>query len=307
MKLDYAPLGQQCILTDASYHVLIFRSTKNLYMGKIEHVVWDGDNTIWGWLEYAVPAYEAMASVIASISGKGIDEVAAAMKEFYSSAGTLEHEGLVQGLQSAGFFDGVEDFNLDSTIREAQAAFSKVRNQKLSVYPGISAVMGKIHERGINQIMITDAPGGQAAARLRRSKLSSYINDIYAMSTPDISDIPEGFRRHFQADSSPRVHVLPNEKPHIDLEAIFGLTRERIAESVAIIGDNMAKDIELARLYGCIGIHAKYGAANPDLGARIGKFAPARVAGRSMEVDSYDRSSGRIIGVNNAREILGVI
>lgn len=43
----------------------------------IRHVVWDGDNTIWDWMIYAVPSYEAMCRTIATISRKSFTATSA--------------------------------------------------------------------------------------------------------------------------------------------------------------------------------------------------------------------------------------
>lgn len=222
----------------------------------IEHIVWDGDNTIWDWMEYAVPAYEGMCEAIAEIAHKSFDETAAAMKAFYSAAGTLEHEGLIQGLQAAGFFRHLTDFSMEQTIRTVQRVFGKIRRENLRTYPGISTVMRKIRQRGLEQIVITDAPGGQASARLRYSRLGNNIAGIHAMPT---------------------------------------------AES---------KDMELARRYGCLGIHARYGVARADLVARIRKFAPDRVARRNMQIGDEggrDSSSDRLHHVDEPLEILSIL
>ncbi|PIR55244.1 hypothetical protein COU74_02475 [Candidatus Peregrinibacteria bacterium CG10_big_fil_rev_8_21_14_0_10_36_19] len=266
-------------------------------------VVWDGDNTIWGWLEYAVPAYEAMCREIGIIAGKSFEETAEAMKEVYTKAGTLEYEGLIQDLVTTGFFSSVEGFNIDSTIRRVQKSFSDVRRENLHVYPGVSAVMREIHNRGIKQIMLTDAPGGQADARLRRSRLGSYMDEVFAMPTAEIKDIPDGFTRHFSGDG-PRVNPLNEEKPHTDLENVLKMTRAEIAKHVAIIGDNRSKDMRLALLYECIGVHAAYGAADPDLVRRISVIAPPRVASRSMEIGGDELDENRIRTANKPTEIL---
>lgn len=111
----------------------------------------------------------------------------------------------------------------------------------------------------------------------------------------------------FELDEAPRVYVLLEEKPHVDLERIFGMTREQVARHVAIIGDNDSKDMELARRYGCVGVHAAYGAADPALGKRLDRFAPPRVKNRSMQTDAGGVSGGRIFTANSAREILGFL
>ena len=122
------------------------------FFGRLETVIWDGDNTLWNWMTYAIPAYEAMQNEIARIAEKSPEETAAAMKAFYTEVGTIEHEGLVQGLQAAGFFRNVPNFNLEDTIQRAQTAFNLVRRQHLHVYDGIRDVMEAMSDDDLNFI-----------------------------------------------------------------------------------------------------------------------------------------------------------
>ena len=250
----------------------------------ISTVIWDADNTIWSWMEFAVPAYEAMCQTIAGIAGRSFEETAAAMKAFYSARATLEDEGLIQGLRADGFFDHVAEFDQERAIHEAQRAFSAVRRQRLQVYPGIAETIQHIHERGIRQVIVTDAPARQARARLRHSGISSSIEKVFTMPSAVIPDLPERYQHTSGTDLySFAQDILEDEKPNTNLEHILKLTRETIAREVAIIGDNLAKDMALAESYGCRGIHAAYGVAHPDLVARIQQFAPARVANRNTQ------------------------
>lgn len=270
-------------------------------MRKLELVVWDGDGTLWDWMSYAVPAYEAMCDEIASIAGKSSDETAAAMKAYYTTVGTMEDERLVQGLNSAGFFNHIKDFDINNCIRRAQSTFAGVRTQKLKVYDGIPVVMGEIHDRGIPQILLSDAIRSQAQLRLRFSKLGKYIKEIHCMPSAPSSDIPAEYRR-VHSDLVV-VHELPNEKPHIDLEKVVRKTRKQIKEGVVIIGDNDSKDMVLADLYECLGIKAKYGATTLDLIRRIKRFAPDSAVGRNTQVLTAPLSD-RIRIANSPMEIL---
>ncbi|MBU1152051.1 HAD family hydrolase [Patescibacteria group bacterium] len=254
----------------------------------IKCVCWDGDNTLFGWLEYAVFAYEAMCESIAEISGKSPEIVAAGMKEFYTSAGTLEHEGLIQGLQTQGFFQDIPNFNQEEAIRKAQSVFSEERRERLKTYPGIVDVMKEINNRKIRQVLLTDAPARQAQARLKHTRLDEFISEIYAMPSPTVPQVPDSFKRS-PNNKNPKLHILSNEKPHIDLESILQMTRKEISETVAIIGDNQSKDMALAVLYDCLGIHAKYGViSDKDLLNRILRFSPINVASRNTQTSSID-------------------
>lgn len=252
---------------------------------KLTTVVWDGDNTLWDWMKYAVPAYEAMCSEIAGIAGKSEEETAEAMKAFYTEKGTLEDAGLMQGLSAVGFFEGVEGFDLRGAVLRVQRVFSKVRTDNLEVYEGIRETLEKIKALGVWQIILTDAPLIQVNGRLAHTGLYQYFSGIYAMRASAIPSLPEDLNkwRAVAEQVGPQTEV-PHEKPYSGLEEIVGMNRARIVYEVGIVGDNGSKDMALARKYRCVGVHALYGSPHADLGPRLQKFAPDRVAGRNMQV-----------------------
>lgn len=279
-------------------------------MSELSTVVWDGDNTLWDWMGYAVPAYEAMCEEIARIAGTDFKTTAAAMKAYYSSKGTLEDTRLIQGLEAAGFFSQVQNFDGETTITRVHGIFSRVRRANLHLYDGIEEPLRHIRERGMRQVLLTDAPLPQARARIRHANLHVFFDEIHAMPGVPTQDLPAQFRSSLQErKDEPTGHVVPEEKPHSDLEAVLKMTREQIARHVVIIGDNNSKDMALARQYECSGIHAEYGAAHPDQILRIQQFAPPRVARRNMQVQQEPGSVSpkkpdRIRVANNPTEII---
>jgi len=293
--------------------------------GEITDVIWDGDNTIWDWMKYAVEAYEAMALAIAEETGKSEPEVAAAMKKFYTKAGTIEDERLIQGLTNDGFFKGIPNFDMDKRdklIEKIQKVFHKARSKHLHVYPGVYKVFKTVHEKGINNRILTDAPARQAKMRLKHSRLGPLLKHVNALPSKNDPDLPEIFLERektgkYAADFD--ITEIPTEKPHSNLEEILKMTREQIRRHVVIIGDNDRKDMELVRLFGCRGIHAVYGETTNDLLQRLLRFAPERVAQKSSSLPSAKNGDadaqaakpaehqGLIIPVKDPREILKVL
>ncbi len=254
--------------------------------GQIEEIVWDGDNTIWDWVTYAVHSYETMCSVISQEIGKTEDEVAAAMKRFYTKVGTMEHEGLIQGMRNEGFFNGLPIYD-QALILKVQNAFTQKRKEHLRTYPGIYNAIKTVHGLGIKNTILTDAPAFQAKMRLKRSHLNLHIDHVNAMPTAYIPNLPQEFKdKEAQGRYSVdfKITEIPVEKPHSNLEEILNRTRKSISEHIVIIGDNDQKDMELARIYGCRGIHAIYGIAKPELLRRIKRFAPEKVAAKNSAI-----------------------
>ena len=290
-----------------------FHSSK---FGKITDIIWDGDNTLWDWMKYAVEAYEAMSLAIAEETGKTEEEVAAVMKKFYTKAGTIEDERLIQGLTNAGFFEGVRDFDLNTVIQKAQKAFSDARSANLHLYPQAFKVFKTVHKQGIKNRILTDAPARQATQRIEHLQLGPFLNHVNALPSKDDPDLPPIFRQREQAGKYKvnfLVTEIPTEKPHTNLEEILQMTREQIRKHVVIIGDNDQKDMELVRLFGCRGIHATYGASSTENLQRLLRFAPERIAKKnSSTADKRPTTkksphTGLIVKVKNPAEILKVL
>ncbi|MCX6734545.1 MAG: HAD hydrolase-like protein [Candidatus Peregrinibacteria bacterium] len=247
-------------------------------------VLWDGDNTVWDWMEYAVPAYEAMCEEIARIAGKDTDTTAAAMKAFYAATGTMENVGLIQGLNATGFFNHVKDFDQTTVITQVHSVFNQVREANLHVYPGIQKVMEELRQEGYIQHILTDAPAGQALSRLSHSRLSANIDTVFAMPDPKVEGIPSSLiESHKKKTSNTKVRIVSHEKPHTNLEDVLELTHKQIKRLVTMIGDNKSKDMELAERYGMRGIHAVYGKSSDEQRRRIERFAPLPVLNRNMQ------------------------
>ena len=73
----------------------------------ISAVVWDLDNTFWGWVHWAAEFYPKMADIIAEKTGKPLEEIQRGMQGFYTRAGTMECDWLVQDLEKKWYPEAV--------------------------------------------------------------------------------------------------------------------------------------------------------------------------------------------------------
>ncbi|MFA5829616.1 MAG: HAD hydrolase-like protein [Candidatus Gracilibacteria bacterium] len=279
-------------------------------MTEITDVVFDGDNTIWDWVTYAAHGYDAMAQCIADESKRPEPEVAAAMKQFYTIAGTMEHRGLIQGLEAAGFFKSVPNFNRNELVDKVQNAFTEARRKYLHIYKGMEQVIQTLHECGKRISIITDAPKFQATMRVRYFKLDPFIKGVYAMADSDIQDLPEKFQKRQEAglyDVDFPTFVTPVEKPDSDLETILQMTLDQIARQVLIIGDNPKKDIALAERYGCRAIYAVYGMPEKKYLDRLLRLSPEKVARKNTAISeepTTTSTNNRVVPANEPYDIL---
>lgn len=63
-------------------------------------VVWDADNTLWGWTRMHIAGMGVMSEEIANHTDLEVPSVKESMKNVYSAAGTFDHKPLVQNLQA---------------------------------------------------------------------------------------------------------------------------------------------------------------------------------------------------------------
>ncbi|MBU1953347.1 HAD hydrolase-like protein [Patescibacteria group bacterium] len=270
---------------------------------EIKEIIWDADNTIWNWVRYAARAYPKMAATIAEETGIPADDVIAAMKKYYTATGTLESPWLIQGLEQMGFFKRAKKrINIEELRLRAKAVFQHYRNKYFKKYPGVGEVMKTAHEQGIKNRILTDAPRIQAVMRIKRSKLDEYITSIHAVKTREtITNLPPEIaeaQKNGKYDINCEVEELEVEKPDTRLEHILKISaqtshsaRSYIQKCVAIAGDNDAKDMELARRYGCLGIHAQWGKPDPADLEVLKHFAPEKIVQKNMEIAG--RSQGK--------------
>ncbi len=276
---------------------------------EVKKIVWDVDNTLWDWASYATQIYPAMCEVISSEVGITREEVARAMQSYYTQARTVESSWLIQALDSGGLFMN-HDVDLHDLIKKVQRRFHSTRTNSLSLYEGITEVLEVADEQDIDNQILSDAPAFHAASRIRYLNVQqSLFRSMHALDDSMQEMIPEHYRdkdkEHYGLGFP--VHTLEREKPHTDLEAVVGMTREEIKRHVVIVGDNFAKDMTLAAEYGCLGIHARWGEASAEQIEILKRFAPARIMKKNMSLGTKVSSTTRIIRASEPRDILRVL
>jgi len=276
-------------------------------------IIWDADNTLWDWVTYAVHAYEAMSQCIADETGIPEPKVAAAMKRFYSDVGTMENEFMIQGLYSMGFFKGIKEFDMDNLINKAQSTFSRVRSKYIKLYDHIEEILKQLHERGIKNHLLTDAPGIQAAMRLMYFHLGEYFTSVNAMRAANPRTLPKKFRDRQRRGKYKHpfvVRTVDEPKPDTNIEKITHLTRSQIPKKVINAGDNLLKDGGVSIKNGNPCIIAGYGFAKEDMLKRLLRFAPVKTARQNVSIGKtpdINALPANITLVNSTREMAAAL
>jgi phosphoglycolate phosphatase len=228
-------------------------------------VVTDLDNTLYPWVDYIVPSLEAMVASLVATTGLPRVRIVQALKAVYSKYESNEYPFAIQ---ESGIFQPYEaDFDSFNAlvVRPAREAFRAARDRYLRPYPGVRETLDRLRARGLKVVGLSDAPRNAAELRLKHLKLDGHFDALYTLpGYPLPENVDPEIRRKEEAGhyrSRTPVIELPHaaEKPSPDglarILSDFGLD----GGEVLYVGDNVKKDMPVAKACGAVGVWAEYG------------------------------------------------
>ncbi|MBI3182796.1 MAG: HAD family hydrolase [Myxococcales bacterium] len=233
-------------------------------------VVTDMDNTLYSWVDYIVPAVEAMVDAVCRATGFPKIKVVQSLKQVYSRYESNEYPF---ALQESSLFSEFPDFaSFDKLVIDpARAAFSQARRKYLRPYKGVVPALEGLKERGIPVVALTDAPRNPAEYRAKRMGLDRLLTALYTLPGfhfPSGSEgeklvAPDILRREERGDyrASCPVVELPREYEKPNPAGMLQVCRESgvAPAETLVIGDSLRKDVGVARAVGAIDCWAEYG------------------------------------------------
>ncbi len=240
----------------------------------IRLVVTDMDNTLYSWIDYVVPAVEAMVDAVVRATNLPRLRVVQALKAVYTKYESNEYPF---ALQESKLYEEFPDFgSFDKlVIAPARAAFSDARRKYLKPYKGVIETLTALKERRIPVVALTDAPRNPAEQRVRRLGFDVLLTAMYTMPGFTFPEGPDGaalvapdiLLKQEKGAYTPACPVveLPRdyEKPNAaGLKKILQTYGLQPAE-VLVVGDSVKKDIAIAKELGCHDAWAEYGTYVP--------------------------------------------
>jgi phosphoglycolate phosphatase len=228
-------------------------------------VVTDLDNTLYPWVDYIVPSLEAMVASLAATTGLPRVRIVQALKAVYSKYESNEYPFAIQ---ESGIFEPYEaDFDSFNALvlRPAREAFRAARDKYLRPYPGVRETLDALRARGLKVVGLTDAPRNAAELRLKYLKLDGHFDALYTLpGYPIPENVDPEIRRKEEAGqyrSRTNVVELPHsaEKPSPEGLARVLADFDLDGGEVLYVGDNVKKDMPVARACGATGVWAEYG------------------------------------------------
>jgi phosphoglycolate phosphatase len=278
---------------------------------QIRAVVTDLDNTLYPWVDYIVPALEAMVDSLASTTGLPRVRIVQSLKAVYSHYESNEYPFAIQ--ESEIFKPYESDFDSFNALvlDPARLAFKAARDRYLKPYPGVRETLDALRARGLAVVGLTDAPRNAAELRLKHLRLDGHFDALYTLPRfPLPENVAPEIRRKEEAGhyrSRTPVVELPREaeKPNpAGLRRILG-DLGRDGGEVLYVGDNVKKDMPVAMACGAVGVWAEYGTyVSKEYRDRLAVISATKVTQRHVADESQGRWPLAISSFTQVLEIL---
>ncbi|HTN53442.1 MAG TPA: HAD family hydrolase [Anaeromyxobacter sp.] len=234
-------------------------------MPRFRAVVTDLDNTLYPWVDYIVPSLEAMVESLQQTTALPRVRIVQSLKAVYSKYESNEYPYAIQESEIFRPYEADFDSFNALVLDPARRAFKAARERYLHPYPGVRETLDAIRALKIRVIGLTDAPRNAAELRLKHLRLDGHFDALYTLpGYPMPENVDPEIRRKEEAGlyrSRTPVVELPAEaeKPSpAGLRRILADLGLRGRE-VLYVGDNVKKDMPVARACAAVGVWAEYG------------------------------------------------
>lgn len=236
----------------------------------IRLVVTDMDGTLYSWIDYIVPAVEALVDSVVRSTGWPRIRIVQALKKVYAKYESNEYPFVLQESEIYEAFPEFDSFD-KLIIEPARTAFGDARKKYLQLYPGVLETLQGLKERNIPVVGLTDAPRNPVEFRAKKLELDQYLTAIYSLPGFQFPKREDGehkiSRKIVQKEEAGayRAACRMVELPR-DYEKPNPLGLRRICEEMGVspretlvVGDALKKDVAVAREVEAVDCWAEYG------------------------------------------------
>ena len=234
----------------------------------IKLVITDLDNTLYNWVDFYVPSFNAMIKELSLLTN--IDErvLRSSFKRVHQRHRTTEYAFSIQEL------DVLAEYNADLTVAEilqkydsAIKAFRVTRKKTLKLYDGVRKTLEKLRSEGRKIVGLSDAMMFYALHRIKQLGIEDLFDGLVAQRDHDISsgtnltDV-----RYYDSieQYETNIHITKELEPDImkpNIECLKKILRYFDVERnrVLYVGDSKLKDIYMSQKCRIYDVYAQYG------------------------------------------------
>jgi FMN phosphatase YigB (HAD superfamily) len=227
-------------------------------------LVCDLDNTLYDWVGYFVPSFNAMVDAALPIIECDREKLLDDLREVHQRHHDSEHPfALIETSVVQRRFAGMSPAEMAKVLDPAFHAFNSMRKRTLKLNPGVMEGLSILHRAEVILIAHTESKLYGAFDRLSRLKILQYFRKVYCRERPN-SIHPNEAASAAWLKKVPMylVRELAHHQAKPDPDVLLEICRTEGVEviDVAYVGDSIARDILMAKRAGVFAIWAEYGA-----------------------------------------------
>lgn len=233
-------------------------------------LVCDLDNTLYDWVGYFVPSFYAMVDNVVRITGCDREKLLDDFRDVHQRHGDSEQPfALLETQLIKDLFKGQSLESMTRVLDPAFHAFNSARKQNLKLHAHVREALELINASDIKIVAHTESKLYGVVDRLNRLGLFPYFARVYCRERSQSSHpIPQMGMEWLERIPAGKVVELSHHQtkpdPNVLLEICAREGAER--ETVAYVGDSIARDILMAKRANVRSIWAAYGAQHdPEL------------------------------------------
>ena len=241
----------------------------------IKLVVLDLDNTLYDWVGYYVPAFDAMVRELQSEHDVDREALLDAFRAVHQRHGTSEYAFVLTELDVLRDIEAVAATSADP--HPAIAAFREKGRENLRLYNGVPETLAALRRSGRHVVAYTDAMLAYADLRLEQLGVIDFFDELVATRDHAVPDIASDNASYFPPArfAEPAVGrrtalALDERKPNP--QGLISLMRRwRVSpDETVYVGDSLSRDVAMAQAAGAHDVHAAYGRSyDPQLWDRL--------------------------------------
>lgn len=260
-------------------------------------VVVDADNTLYNWVRYFSRGLRTALYEIHASTSSSVASIQEELRAVFEDHGTVDY--------SAFFADDalIRRFGLGkAAVSRAGLLERERRRESLRPYGGVVSGLAELRAASVRIVVFSDSRRLQVLERLATLRLLGSIDacycaddDMTVMSRQAVARLAELLE--LAARERVAIHVLPSvlRKPNPAALTTI-LDDEGVApEQAVLLGDNLAKDVAMAKVAGVFDCWARYGSimsgADADLLVGVTNWS-------SSDVKRFFRATPQSLGLN---------
>lgn len=233
----------------------------------IKLLITDFDNTLYDWVDYYVPCFNAMVCEIVKITKLNEKDIRQSFKRVHQKHKTSEYSFAIEELDILDSVDnGLNATGKRKKYDSAIMAFRNKRKETLKLYDSVIETLEALKKRNIKVVIHTESMMYYASYRIKSLGLENYIDGVVALNDHDVPDginiddityLNENiYLPDIKLKEEYSFNVLkPNTKSVYGILNFFNIN----SSEAVYVGDSLSKDIIMAQKAGIYDVFAEYG------------------------------------------------